>query len=95
MVLNMSVCLILHHTVLNMIFFENHHIIIVCFLTRLLVDYFGLVYSVLISAMAVDMFVKVVLVFDKINHFPLKAAIVAWSKSCSLYSNKLTLSHFF
>ena len=81
MVLNMSVALICHHTTLNLVFFERHaNNIPMCFVSRMFADYFSLVYGFLISAEAVNMFVKVVLVFPKIDHFPQKASLVAWSK---------------
>ena len=90
MVLNMSVALICHHTTLNLVFFERHaNNIPMCFVSRMFADYFSLVYGFLISAEAVNMFVKVVLVFPKIDHFPLKASLATWSKlSCFDY-------HFF
>ena len=88
MVLNISVALVCHHTALSLQIFESsHRIVPLCFVARLFQDYFALVYMFLITAEAVNMFLKVVLVFKKIDHFPLKASLVAWSKlsCCRLY----------
>ena len=80
MVLNMSVALICHYTAFTIRFFENRQYIAMCFLLRMLADYFGFVYQFLNAAEAMNMFVQMVLVFKKIDHFPLKASLVAWSK---------------
>ena len=80
MVLNMSVALICHYTTLNLVYVETNIKVPLCFVIRMLSDYFVLVYGFLIAAEAVNMFVKVVLVFRNIDHFPLKASLIAWSK---------------
>ena len=79
MVLNMSVALICHYTTLSLVYLDSYLKHPLCFVIRMLTDYFVLVYGFLIAAEAVNVFVKVVLVFEKINHFPLKASLVAWS----------------
>lgn len=85
MVVSMSVALIFHHTMLNLVFFETHNVVGVCFVTRMLVDYFGLVYGFLITGQAVNLFTKVVLIFKKIDHFPLKATLIAWGNTLSMF----------
>ena len=82
MVLNMSVALICHYTAftIRVLLFEGNHIAVVCFVILMLVDYFGYAYGLLVAAEAVNMFVRVVLVFKKIDHFALKASLVTWSK---------------
>ena len=90
----MSVALICHYTAFSFVLWESRIKLLLCFVTRMLSNYFYLVYGFLIAAEAVNMFVKVVLVFKKIDHFPLKASLVAWSKSscsgilsCHLFRN--------
>ena len=80
MVLNMSVAMICYHTTLSLVYLKSYVKLPLCFVTRMLTDYFILVYEFLIAAEAVNMFVNVVLVFRKIDHFPLKASLVAWSE---------------
>ena len=84
MVLNMSVAQLCSHTALTVVMFQSiHHNHLMCFMARMFWDYLGFVYMFLITAEAVNMFVKLVLVFRKIDHFPLKASLVSWSKlSC-------------
>ena len=86
MVLNMSASLILHHLALLMFsiaYFVNSaddEIPEMCVVTETLVLYSGLVLVLLMCAEAVNMFVKIVIVFTTINNYVLKASIVAWSK---------------
>ena len=57
-------------------------------LTVLLVSfgYFATVLMLLFAAEAVNLFVRIVLVFSEIDHYVTKATIIAWSKelSCAL-----------
>ena len=59
---------------------KSHIKLPLCFVTRMLTDYFILVYEFLTAAEAINMFVNVVLVFRKIDHFSLKATLIAWSE---------------
>ena len=70
MVLNMSVALICQYTALSLLILQSiHYNFLACFAARLSVDYFGIVYAFLITAEAVNMFVKVVLVSEQLTTF--------------------------
>ena len=80
MVLNLSVAQICNHTAFNLVHLKSYAKLPLCFVTRMLTDYFILVYEFLIAAEAVNMFVIVVLVFRKIDRVSLKATLIAWSE---------------
>lgn len=84
MVLNICAALCGHYiTVLvNIKIIES--IPIMCFIIDILQKYFVIVLVFLVAAEAVNMFLKVVLVFKTIEKFALKASLVAWSKSWAL-----------
>ena len=81
MIILISIALLLQQTLSNNLFFEALYPGPLCFLTRFLHFYFTLVYLTLLAAVAVDLLVKVGHVFAIIDHFPLKASLVAFSKS--------------
>ena len=52
----------------------------VCSLYTSLTVYFGTVLMFLFAAEAVNMFLSIVIVFTKINHYVIKATVIGWSK---------------
>ena len=77
--------MLFQQTIGNIMFFEAYFSAPLCFLTRFLLTYSTFVYFLLLAAESVNLFVKVGLVFATIDHFPLKASLVALSKLvCSL-----------
>ena len=81
MIIIISIALLLQQTFNNNIFFEPIYPGPLCFVTRLFTFYFAIVYLLLLAAESVNLFVKVGLVFASIDHFPLKASLIAFSKS--------------
>ena len=80
MIIIISITLLLQQTFGINIFFEPIYPGPLCFLTRFFSFYFTFVYLVLLAAESVNLFVKVGLVFASIDHFPLKASLIAFSE---------------
>ena len=77
--------MLLQQTIGSIMFFETHFSAPLCFVIRFLQTYSIFVYLLLFAAESVNMFVKVGLVFGTIDHFPLKASLVALSELvCSI-----------
>lgn len=85
-VLNLSIALLLHHVSLfvqgvNLFTAtQEDKIPILCLLAHSSIIYTGLVIAFLMASEALNAFVKIVLVFQTIDKYVLKAAIVSWSK---------------
>ena len=78
--------MLLQQTIGSIMLFEAYFSVPLCFVTRFLQVYSTFVYFLLLAAESVNLFVKVGLVFANIDHFPLKASLVALSKLvCSLH----------
>ena len=80
MVINMSVSLMFNESTINVLYFDSLVPPPVCFTLRFLLAYSHLTYLFLISFEVVNIFVKVVLVFERISQYPLKVSLVAWSE---------------
>ena len=92
MVINITVVLLAHHTMLfaGVIFtFDAVYLPTMQLWTFYLVSfgYFATVLMLLFAAETVNLFVRIVLVFSEIDHYVTKATIIAWSKelSCVFY----------
>ena len=87
MIIIISIALLLQQTIGNTVFFEEYYSTLLCFGSRFLHFYLSFVYLLLLAAVAVNLFVKVGLVFETIDHFPLKASLIAFSESvhCRVY----------
>ena len=88
MVVNIAVALLSHHMtlVINGIFsydevdlFNQLPVVLVA-LYFTLFGYFGTVLMFLFAAEAVNLFVRIVLVFSEIDRYVTKATVIAWSK---------------
>ena len=56
------------------------HVAVLLSLYFTLYSYFGTVLMLLFAAEAVNLFVRIVLVFSEIKHYVIKATLIAWSK---------------
>ena len=80
MIIIISIALLLQQTFSNTILFEAIYPGPLCFVTRFFTFYFAVVYLLLLAAESVNLFVKVGLVFASIDHFPLKASLIAFGE---------------
>ena len=92
MVINIAVALLAHHLTLfitgifSYVLF-NHHLpgaLVALYYT--LFAYSTTVLMLLFAAEAVNLFVRIVIVFSEINHYVTKATVIAWSKQYNLYN---------
>ena len=94
MVINITVVLLAHHTMLFAdAIFTYDAVNLLKYLPTMLTTfyvvsygYFATVLMLLFAAETVNLFMKIVLVFSEIDHYVTKATIIAWSKelSCAL-----------
>ena len=92
MVINIAVALLAHQVlqlVREIIFFteiifgariDYKHETVLVSLYYTLFSYFGTVLMLLFAAEAVNLFVRIVLVFSEIKHYVIKATLIAWSE---------------
>ena len=85
MMLNLSIALLFHHATVfvfgtYLFIVPELQIPVLCLLTEALIGYTVLVIVFLMAAEALNAFFKIVLVFNTIDNYILKASIVAWSK---------------
>ena len=94
MVINITVVLLIHHTMLfalDLFTYDAVNLLNNMYLPWQLYvasfGYFATVLMLLFAAEAVNLFVRIVLVLSEIDHYVTKATIIAWSKelSCALY----------
>ena len=85
MMLNLSIALLFHHVTLSM--FGGYTFLVpeaqnpvLCLLTEAIITYTILVIIFLMAAEALNVFVKIVLVFKTIDNYVLKASTVSWGK---------------
>ena len=69
---------------------DYKHVAVLLSLYYTLFSYFGTVLMLLFAAEAVNLFVRIVLVFSEIKHYVIKATLIAWSKQ-QLYYNYVFL----
>ena len=98
MMLNLSFVLLFHHVTLSV--FGGYTFLVpeaqnpvLCLLTEATTTYTLLVLVFLMSAEALNVFVKIVLVFKTIDNYVLKASIVSWSKLQALVYIMITHDH--
>ena len=85
MMLNLCIGLLFHHISLSafgtyMFLAPEAQTPVFCLLTETMVTYTILVIVFLMAAEALNAFVKIVLVFETIDNYVLKASIVSWSE---------------